>query len=817
MPNKCCIYKCNNVRGHAFPSDPIVRREWIEAVNREESFTPSKNSIVCKKHFREEDYLDGPTYVGSVVRQRQILKPGAVPSLNLTSERPEKKSRRGGFRPKNRQKEQQDPPPASRPQKKQKCRPSKAAQTQREQPSLPRGAKLQKEHQCLHRGALSQEQQGLSSDSRPQVRVFRGGPFLLVSLKLNGCGKQSSEVLREKTAEADSSEDLQDQDQVGESVPPPVIDDGSFWPTLDHTYCSLLSQKTRKRKVRARGIEGSRCQENRGENDVKGHPTSATTEAAEASLSCTPQPSAADDKIQKRPAREVCCALGCRSLRSNRSKSFFSLPADIARCSRWLHKIGRQDLLENCPYQLRVKGYKVCSDHFRIKDFVNARGSLRLRGHVVPVDCISSQKDEPEEPPAVSKLEVKVEMDRTEDPAVHPCPPVCPEEIYVGFKPGTSGGLQYASDVCSIVLQGSSTSEDLEPDSGYSGHSVVLQGPRTSGDLQSASGDKLSMVLQGSSTLRHLHSASGGELSMVLQGPRTPGGLQSDSDGHSMVLQGSSISGDFHSASGDELSMVLQGPRTSEDLQSACEHDGHSVALPETFDCDIDAPSDVVDYGYIKSEPVDRRPAILLNISDFLKSQPSREGEGTLPITSESCDTSSQNMVDLIKSEPAEEERNLSVSIESWYTPPNGVDCIKTETIEGEEMYVSGDIENMDTPPSTVDLIKAEPVQEGGETLSSVSNESLREFSWRNRTEADTSGVRNGEPCYRDGSAQTSREQLESWCAMDGTCSEQSVNSREQPSGHDRQTTASDVVEEDDVDMTYVVVKAEPESDEEER
>ena len=64
MPNKCCVFGCNYHLGHHFPSDKKLTAQWIQAIKREKGFSPSNNNIVCRRHFREEDYLDGPTSFG---------------------------------------------------------------------------------------------------------------------------------------------------------------------------------------------------------------------------------------------------------------------------------------------------------------------------------------------------------------------------------------------------------------------------------------------------------------------------------------------------------------------------------------------------------------------------------------------------------------------------------------------------------------------------------------------------------------------------------------------------------------------------------
>lgn len=76
MPRKCCVPKCNSnyasvlksqesyVSVFLFPKNEICRQKWINAVHRK-NWTPSKNSAVCSKHFREND----------IVRYENVVSP----------------------------------------------------------------------------------------------------------------------------------------------------------------------------------------------------------------------------------------------------------------------------------------------------------------------------------------------------------------------------------------------------------------------------------------------------------------------------------------------------------------------------------------------------------------------------------------------------------------------------------------------------------------------------------------------------------------------------------------------------------------------
>lgn len=76
----CCVPLCTNsarynsiVSFHSFPLDASVREQWKAKVRRQD-FTPSRNSRVCSRHFKKDDFISKP---GKLRR----LKKGAVPSL----------------------------------------------------------------------------------------------------------------------------------------------------------------------------------------------------------------------------------------------------------------------------------------------------------------------------------------------------------------------------------------------------------------------------------------------------------------------------------------------------------------------------------------------------------------------------------------------------------------------------------------------------------------------------------------------------------------------------------------------------------------
>lgn len=61
MPSTCCCVPQCHLRGHEFPKDYDRRSKWVNAIRRiDESFKdwqPSKTAVVCKGHFRADDYV----------------------------------------------------------------------------------------------------------------------------------------------------------------------------------------------------------------------------------------------------------------------------------------------------------------------------------------------------------------------------------------------------------------------------------------------------------------------------------------------------------------------------------------------------------------------------------------------------------------------------------------------------------------------------------------------------------------------------------------------------------------------------------------
>lgn len=81
MPKYCAVPKCTTNGGFKFPTDTAIRRQWQVAIKRE-SLEPKDHSVVCAKHFKQEDFKTPVFSAGSVgAKQYKYLKPGAVPSV----------------------------------------------------------------------------------------------------------------------------------------------------------------------------------------------------------------------------------------------------------------------------------------------------------------------------------------------------------------------------------------------------------------------------------------------------------------------------------------------------------------------------------------------------------------------------------------------------------------------------------------------------------------------------------------------------------------------------------------------------------------
>jgi len=62
MPQTWCwVPKCKNSGGHKFPSDPKLRKKWINAVRRAKE-VPRQTSVVCHGHFTADQYEEKNIY-----------------------------------------------------------------------------------------------------------------------------------------------------------------------------------------------------------------------------------------------------------------------------------------------------------------------------------------------------------------------------------------------------------------------------------------------------------------------------------------------------------------------------------------------------------------------------------------------------------------------------------------------------------------------------------------------------------------------------------------------------------------------------------
>ena len=65
MPNTVCsVPGCSKKgRGHTFPNDENRRKAWVHAIRRvkntkDQPWIPSQYSVVCRSHFKNEDYIE---------------------------------------------------------------------------------------------------------------------------------------------------------------------------------------------------------------------------------------------------------------------------------------------------------------------------------------------------------------------------------------------------------------------------------------------------------------------------------------------------------------------------------------------------------------------------------------------------------------------------------------------------------------------------------------------------------------------------------------------------------------------------------------
>ncbi|XP_054712944.1 THAP domain-containing protein 2-like, partial [Uloborus diversus] len=96
MPDKCCVTGCKSNYDNSneyfsvfrFPKEPELRDIWIRKIPRK-NFVPSARSVVCEKHFADEDVIkfdELPNKDGTVTKIRRSipkLKTGAYPKIFL--------------------------------------------------------------------------------------------------------------------------------------------------------------------------------------------------------------------------------------------------------------------------------------------------------------------------------------------------------------------------------------------------------------------------------------------------------------------------------------------------------------------------------------------------------------------------------------------------------------------------------------------------------------------------------------------------------------------------------------------------------------
>ena len=90
MPNSCAIRDCDSFldeirqQHFQFPKDPNLRKLWIGQVqlSRNKVFQTTANSVICAKHFQENDFVEQIDCQGRQ-RKRKRLSEIAVPSKFL--------------------------------------------------------------------------------------------------------------------------------------------------------------------------------------------------------------------------------------------------------------------------------------------------------------------------------------------------------------------------------------------------------------------------------------------------------------------------------------------------------------------------------------------------------------------------------------------------------------------------------------------------------------------------------------------------------------------------------------------------------------
>ena len=93
MVSYCAVPCCTGTSGFRFPKDKQLKRKWqvaIRRVNKNKNlWKPSKQSVVCEKHFRQSDFSQ--FNLAGFPRVNRTLVEGAVPSIFQFQAEEEKK------------------------------------------------------------------------------------------------------------------------------------------------------------------------------------------------------------------------------------------------------------------------------------------------------------------------------------------------------------------------------------------------------------------------------------------------------------------------------------------------------------------------------------------------------------------------------------------------------------------------------------------------------------------------------------------------------------------------------------------------------
>jgi len=81
----CSQYPSDTVSLQIFPKDEKLRKQWTKQVQRtRDKWSPTPSSHLCSDHFTEDCFEARPLLkesFGFKVKQKRILKPGAVPTV----------------------------------------------------------------------------------------------------------------------------------------------------------------------------------------------------------------------------------------------------------------------------------------------------------------------------------------------------------------------------------------------------------------------------------------------------------------------------------------------------------------------------------------------------------------------------------------------------------------------------------------------------------------------------------------------------------------------------------------------------------------